>query len=100
MKYLALQSSHVVLCIFTITTHYNYVLGAVFFQSRKRHPLLYYQGYYFTKNRTSNNKQYWKCSKYKSIGCKARQTTINGEIIKTGHMNHHNHLPDPDQIKY
>ena len=53
--------------------------------------LLVHEGHEFVKEKTKVEKIYWKCTQYKSYGCKARVHTSEGQVVKYDDC--HNHVP-------
>jgi hypothetical protein len=63
--------------------------------SQKGHPLLYYDGFVYKKDRVSKDTQHWRCVETSKLNCFARIST-EGDAVKDipGQLRDHNHAPD------
>ena len=66
----------------------------LFGTSNKGKPVIIYNNYFFTCNKTTGSKKYWVCNE-KACGVYIH-TTINNEFICV--KGYHNHISNPDEV--
>ena len=69
---------------------------AEFVKSSKGKPMLLLNGYLFVKDKSVENKTYWKCKDFENK-CKSRTITIENEVKKEPKQ--HNHAGDPESVE-
>ena len=62
-----------------------------FVKSNRGADMLVHDGYSFNKEKSANNKIYWKCSEYRDTKCLARCITEDDVVRKS--PCEHNHVP-------
>ncbi|XP_042228774.1 uncharacterized protein LOC121870859 [Homarus americanus] len=71
-------------------------MDITFVESEKGKKKLCLDGYLYIKDKTVNNKIYWKCEMCKKMKCSARVITVNESIQKRS--GNHNHAGDAAEI--
>lgn len=73
-------------------------MALTFVKSSRGADQLFYEGFLFTRDKQTETRTHWKCTKYNVLNCKARVQTEGGAVIKKSNC-HTNHTVESAEVR-